>query len=577
MTDWRCINLGKFERMVKRQFTIDCKNVYTVNDGIIERVEITEPLGHYADSGDNVGYLDDSKRWALMIRGNHIMRISYDAFMRLRKEGVVSGSQYPGVIDIEYSPSEFPDSSLGINTQYKLADRSGGDFDNVELGDPMSSHSEPVKTNIDPHVPDLIQDLGVQILGRQITEAEILIYKLIVEAVDDNAGESYIAKFNGKMNIVDQLRDEKTIMYDHTGSYITFGVPDNRRLHFMRRAIELYDGASIVSGGKGPAPISVAASAMNLSQEERERIGLVNQGTVAYQSNRQSVGQGRFGLSSSPVSVGSLHRPRPLSSSSIFRFEAPCVVRNTAPYYTMMSVRRPFVEFAKPIGSFLSTKITIDKRIPMRVVPMAMGDMYGYAFPKKMESDEKIVTSRCIPIATRVPGVYWIFYEMKRYEESDNSEIKYISRALVEYIDANASKFDLSKSSVVAGMASDLKTTINDAPLDRSAKDDTIEVYRKFFEETGKGLFRPMKVSYTSGFVIALTRNATQVLLSSVVINGNIDYSMYPEHITVIPVGGEYGLIVVGAEPADISEIEKVLSGSEQIADDDEFDSPDED
>lgn len=457
--------------MVTHKFTMDDENVYIVNNGNVTREPIKGSLGHYADSGSNVGYLDKKNKGALRIRNNDIARIDYDAFMELRKNGTVEPTEMRGVISITYDASVFTDHILGTSTRYKLSDKDG-------VGSSSSS---------------------------------------------------------------------------------------------------MYDGSQLVDNGRRPSGLQVASAAMNMSQEERERIGLVNQGVP--ETKPVDVGTNkRFGSSigeSGKISTGSIHRPRSLSSTLTFPFEAPCVVRKTAPYYTMLAMKKPFIEFTKPVESFLTANITIDKRIPMRVVPMVTSDKHGYAFPKKVNSDEKVVSDRCIPVATRVPGIYWMFYEMARSEEISTHEIQFICSALIEYIDSKSMSFDLSKSGVAASVVNSLGTVIDEIGYDTSDKEKVIDIYRKFFEETGKGLFRPMKISYKSGFVIAMTRSATQVLLASVIINSNIDYSKYPEHITVIPLEENYGLLVVGAEPTDISMVERVMSGAEEIQDDDDFDQPD--
>lgn len=550
-------------------FTLDTKHCYIVNNGVLEREEMTRPIAYYADSGPNVGYLRDGDvSKALMIKDNVITRISKDDFFYLKQQGMVCPSDTPGVIKITAPRDLF--GKISTYSEYKMGDREG-DFDNVSVPTPKSEQNfEPVENNIDPHVPDLVQDLGMRFIGRQVTEKEIQVYKQIIEAIDNKNGDALVADFNPYMDIIKKMHAEGTILYEIIGSYITFAVKATDTYHFMKRAVELYDASHIVSGGKTPPPLSVAAAAMNLSKTERERIGLINQG--GYQNTSRPTGQSRFG--SEGVTTGSIHRPRSLGSTAVFPFDVPCVVRKTAPYYTMMAMKKPFIEFAKPIESFLTAKITIDKRIPMRVVPMVTNDRYGYAFPKRMLTNEKIVSDKCTPVATRVPGVYWMFYEMRRSQPVDNQEFQFIPDALVEYIDSKSASFDLSKSGIVTGMASSLGTAAGEALYGASNKEEVLKIYAKFFEETGKGLFRPMKVSYNSGFVIALTRSATQVLLTSVVLNSTIDYSMYPEHITVIPLEDKYGLLVIGAEPADIAEVERVLSGAETIDDEGEFDQP---
>lgn len=581
-------NLGLINKTVTRMFTLDSKNVYKVVNGIVVREPIGD-LSQYANTGPEVGYLDQSNQWALMVNNGKIVRIKRDKFMDIKAAGSTEvDPQMPGLLTITYDTAKVPDNTLGVSTQYKLADKKGGDFDNIPnpvqsvSSQPNNTATESKSQKSNDAIPDLVQDLAKQNLGRTITEVDISLFRQLLDAIDTNNG---IIRPNELKKEEDQtLRgfiNSGHVLFSSQNQIFTIAVPNPLVLNCMRRAVEMYDGAQLVNGGKQPDPIHVVAAAMNMAKEDRERIGLVNQGTPVQQNVDTGSGR-RFGSSAKTggdgsVSVGSLHRPRALSSSTVFPFDVPCVVRKTAPYYTMLTMHKPFIEYTKPIESFLTANITIDKRIPMRVVPMVTDDKHGYAYPKKVKSEEKVVSDKCIPVATREPGIYWMFYEMKRAVDIETQEFQFICNILIEYINSNSMSFDLSKSGVVAGVASSVSTAIDEIGYDTSNKQEAIDVYRKFFEETGKGLFRPMKVSYKSGFVIAMTRGNTQVLLTSVIINNsNVEWSQYPEHITIIPIGGEFGLLIVGAEPSDISDIERVMSRVETIEDEEgEYDQPD--
>lgn len=537
------------ETILTRKFTMDDTCVYHIHNGIVTREPFTAPASYYADSSDSTGYLDKSKKWALMMYDNTIVRITRDGFMKVKSIGQSEATDIPGVISITYNYDSAPNADLGISTQYKLADREGGDFDNLNSQPKVDRTvgNTPIYDGISP----LVQDLAKQNLGREVTELDIAIFRYILEAIDDHEG---VLKQNElKMEEDQNLRkliDEGHVIFSAQNKVFTVAVPNGNKLHFMRRAVEMYDGSKIVNRGKTPDPMSVASAAMNLSQQERERIGLVNQGVPERKQEENGTSR-RFGGNTSESSVGFIHRPAPCPIT------VPVVQEKTPAFFTMWVLDKKYIPYLKPIG--VKSKVCIDKRFPMYLVPMIIDDMLGYAYLK--EIDKNIASKNYIPVATRYEGCYWMFRSLENC-----GGITFYPDVLSDYISEDANEFQgLDITGRLRIAVNNFGNMFNE-DTEVEKKQEITSIYREFFMKNNT-MFIPMKIDWNTGFVIAITHDGTPVLLMAAKVEGTV--SDYPKFMTYIPIKDNIGLAVFGISPAEVATMEKILSGDSSYEEED--------
>ncbi len=537
-------------RVVTHQFTLDKNNIYIVNNGVITTEPKRGPIGHYADSGNNVGYLGDDKEWALRIRSNNIDRIKMTAFLQLREKNKVSKASLPGVISITYDAEQYPDSLLGSSTQYKLADRERPDFADLTLGG--QNNKPPQYSTTGSNVSDLVQDLAMRMMGRPVDEDEIIVYESIINAIDNRGGQLELKEIgNNRARYFDNLIREGTVLYNSTNPPYLVAVPDSKKLHFMRRAAEMYEGSKIVNGSSGPSPMDVAASAMNLDRADRERIGLVNQGIPARNMTDNSGTHRRFGAGA--ITVGSFHRP------SVPPVTDPVIQEDTSAYYSALVLRRKFTKYQKPIG--VKSKVCVDKRFPMYAVPMIIDDMLGYAYLKQV--DRNVAVKNYIPVATPVEGTYWMFHNME-----NGKGITFYPDVLTDVICNNKNLFpeiDLTgKIRIAVNNFGNLFTE----DQDENKKKEVTDIYADFFKKNPK-FFHIMKIDWNTGFVIALSEECTPVLLMAAMLENG--YVEYPRYMTVIPISGSVGFAAVGLSASEVGNIEMALKAPD---DEDDISSP---
>lgn len=728
-------------KIAVNRFTIDSSSIFTVENGHIKKEPRHGSLVDYANTGDNVGYIDPNKPSALRIRFDDICRINLDAFMELRKQGKISPTDVTGVIQIEYDADVFTDLILGVDTQYKFNDKkaladddpcdengipksvqelarslmkrnitvpeielykkivdaidnNNGEFqvqftdqqnaawvkllnENVvswnnftgtpvisvidndilgfmrravalyvafggslteevdsfgipvlaqemavkEVGHKLRPHtietyrlivnavkgtgrlnmltltpdkeavlesmqdanivvvadgnvsvpdaaklsymckvvdlydkcnkSEPVISNeVEDEIPDLVQDLAKQFIGREVTIMEIRVYKRICEAVEHydlghmaKGATSYPFDANAlnseERRTFDRICNE-FIVYS-TVSGIRMISMEDRILHFIKRAVELFEGSKIVNSGKKPDGATIAASAMNLSKEERERIGLVNQGIPERPSEEGT--NRRFGGGGN-ITVGSIHRP------AVCPITKPVIQEDTSAWYAAKVMKYKFIKFQKPIG--VRSKVCVDKRFPMYSVPMIVDDMLGYAYLKEFpEKVVNVISVEYIPISTPVEGTYWTFYNME-----NNKGITFYPDVLVDVISNNTSIFpDIDLTGKIRIAVNNFGNLFSD-DVEESKKAAIMNIYSDFFRRC-PNLFHVMKIDWNTGFVIALSEESTPVLLMAAMLGDG--YVEYPKYMTVIPISGSVGFAAVGLSASEVSNIETAL------------------
>lgn len=521
-------------KLVTHQFTMDTENVYTVNNGVLTKEVRREPVQHYARTGPNVGYLDPEEDKALRIRDNDICRIDHDAFMELRKYGMVSPADMRGVIRITYDTNTFTDMILGVNTHYKDMDKNELDFGEVEL-----KRGDATK-NDEGNVPDEVQHMAEGFMGRRITENEIRVYQSIINSAIHRQG-----KFDADNLTVDEqyefekLQDEGTVLSGSVGDDIIVSIPDNNKMHFMQRACDMYTASLVTRGGRRPEATYVASSAMNLTQQQRERIGLVNQGVQ--RNHEDESGQHRRFGSGGSITVGSIHRP---TTAPITK---PVIQEDTSAFYSAMVMKCKFTKYEKPIG--VKSKVCIDKRFPMYAVPMIIDEMMGYAYLKSM--GQNTVATDYIPVSTPVEGTYWMFHNME-----NGKGITYYPDVLADVVSNNTNLFpDIDLTGKIRIAINNFGNLFTD-DVDEEKKLSIMSIYSEFFK-SNPNFFHIMKIDWNTGFVVALSEESTPVLLMAAMIDEG--YIEYPKYMTVIPISGSVGFAAVGLNASEVGHIENAL------------------
>lgn len=221
-------------RMVTHQFTMDNTCVYTVNNGVITKELRDHSLDYYANTEQNVGYLDPDKREALMIRDNDISRISYDVFSELRQLGVVSPSDIVGVISIMYDTHIFDDKKLIADRSYKESDRKLKPLRNEEL-------------------PESIQELARLSLGREVSDVEIRVYQYIIRSITENGGKFDAEWLDNEEYDIFVLMCSYNIQYTKKGTEHIVSIRDQRYLELLMEIVRIYNETFPDRAGRKPS------------------------------------------------------------------------------------------------------------------------------------------------------------------------------------------------------------------------------------------------------------------------------------------------------------------------------------